>query len=161
VLPSGPLLQCYEAQRLSAGLRDAEAQDREQSASVSCLPHPSLPPSPSHGRSVIPMPYIWSPLFLGCSGWSRESTPGRRGTARGKAWLCLCGSEGRHVKRRGLHTYSADACRRNEGDDVCSAQAEIIDNCQTTISLLSTRELDFFSEAPDIAKFVPIFFQGS
>lgn len=61
----------------------------------------------------------------------------------------------------GMHMYSADACRRNEGDDMCSAQAETIDNCQTTTSLLSTRELDFFSEAPNIAKFVHIFFKGN
>lgn len=77
--------------------------------------------------------------------------------------LLLC-SEGRHVKHMGMHMYSADACGRNEGDDVCSAQAETIDNCQTTTDLLSTRKLEmffFFSEAPNIAKFVHIFFRGN
>lgn len=61
----------------------------------------------------------------------------------------------------GMHMYSADACRRNEGDDVCSAQAETIDNCQTTTSFPNTRKLDFFfSESPNIAKFVRIFCKG-
>lgn len=150
MLPSGPFLECDEAQHLPAGLRgpawwqrDAEAQDYKDSPSVPLPPRLSLPPSPSHSRLHIPVPYIWRPSFLGGSGWSRESTPGWGGTARGKVWLCLRCSEGRHVKRMGMHMYSADACRRNEGDDVCSARAVTIDNCQTT-SLPSTRKLDFF-----------------
>lgn len=55
--------------------------------------------------------------------------------------------------------HGADACGRNEGDDVSAAQAEAVDNCQTTTSLPSTRKLDFFPEAPNMAKFVHIFFK--
>lgn len=67
------------------------------------------------------------------------------------------------MKHTGMHMHSADACGRNEGDGVCSAQAEAVDNCQTTTSLPSTRKLDifFFPEAPNIAKFVHIFFKGN
>lgn len=57
--------------------------------------------------------------------------------------------------------HSADTCRRNEGDDVCSAQAEAGDNCQTATSLPSTRKLDFFLEAPNVEKFVHIFFKDN
>lgn len=46
------------------------------------------------------------------------------------------------MKHTGMDMHSADACGRNDGDDVCSAQAEAVQNCQT--SLPSTRELDFF-----------------
>lgn len=48
------------------------------------------------------------------------------------------------MKCMGMHVHSADACRRNEGDDECSAQAEAVENCQTTTSLPSTRKLVFF-----------------
>lgn len=63
------------------------------------------------------------------------------------------------MKHTGMDMHSADACGRNDGDDVCSAQAEAVQNCQT--SLPSTRELDFFffPEAPNTAKFVYIFFK--
>lgn len=68
------------------------------------------------------------------------------------------------MKYMGMHVHSADACRRNEGDDECSAQAEAVENCQTTTSLPSTHKLFFFfffPEAPNIAKFVHIFFKGN
>lgn len=65
------------------------------------------------------------------------------------------------MKHTGMHVHSADACGRNGGDDVCSAQAEALDNCQTTASLPSTHKLDFFLEAPNAAKSVHIFFKGN
>lgn len=48
------------------------------------------------------------------------------------------------MKYMGMHVHSADACRRNEGDDECSAQAEAVENCQTTTSLPSTHKLFVF-----------------
>lgn len=146
VLLDGPFPECFGAQHLSAGLRDAENQDYKPSASVPSLLCPSLLQS-------FPWPTPRShALYL-------ESfvAPGWGGTARGKH--CLCCSKGRPVKRTGMHMHSADACGRNEGDDVSAAQAEAVDNCQTTTSLPSTRKLDFFPEAPNMAKFVHIFFK--
>lgn len=111
-----------------------------------CLLSACLPVLPTTDSSfpclIFGVPYFWAAT----AGAGRAHQDREGGTARGNVWLCLCHSEGRRVKRMGMRMYSADACGRNEGDDVCSAQAETIDNCQTTTCLPSTRKLDFFQK---------------
>lgn len=102
-----------------------------------------LCPSVLHGarvcsaRTLCPRSCVFL-IFSGTCCWAAAavSTLGRGGNS-GSA-------EGRHVKSMEMHMCGADACRRNEGDDVCWAQTETIDNCQTTTRLLSAHELFFF-----------------
>lgn len=89
-----------------------------------------------HAHYAIVRVYFWYfPALVAGLQWLKAHWEG--GGNSGSA-------EGRHVKSMGMHMCGADACRRNEGDDVCRAQTETIDNCQTTTRLLSAHELFFF-----------------